>query len=82
MTISPFQKKSNNQSSAIDDHHTGSTTQTKEMGQQLARLEAMGGVNAIVPIEGIVFTYKGNVMKLTGTFAPVNQILGVLRYAR
>jgi len=42
----------------------------------------MGGFDTIVPIEGIVFTYGGNTYKLTGSFAPVNQILGVLKYAR
>ena len=46
------------------------------------RLNAIGGMDAIVPIEGVVFTYKGKVYKLTGTFAPVNQILGMLKYAR
>ena len=38
--------------------------------------------DAIVPTEGVVFTYGGNTYKLTGAFAPVNQILGVLKYAR
>jgi hypothetical protein len=49
---------------------------------QMNRLNAIGGMDAIVPIEGVVFTYKGKVYKLTGTFAPVNQILGMLKYAR
>ena len=31
---------------------------------------------------GVVFTYLGNTYKLTGAFAPINQILGVLKYAR
>jgi hypothetical protein len=29
-----------------------------------------------------VFVYKGQTFKLTGAFAPVNQILGVLKYSR
>ena len=41
------------------------------------RLEAIGGVNKIVPKEGIVFVYKGNTLKFTGVFAPINQILGL-----
>ena len=49
---------------------------------QLKRIERIGGFDSIVPIEGIVFTYGGNTYKLTGSFAPVNQILGVLKYAR
>jgi hypothetical protein len=44
---------------------------------ELERLEAIGGVNKIVPKEGIVFVYKGNTLKLTGVFAPINQILGL-----
>ncbi len=42
----------------------------------------MGGFDAIVPIEGVVFVFKGKTYKLTGAFAPVNQILGTLKYAR
>jgi hypothetical protein len=49
---------------------------------ELKRIERLGGFNAIVPAEGVVFTYRGNTYKLTGAFAPVNQILGVLKYAR
>lgn len=30
--------------------------------------------------EGIVFTYKGKMMKLTGSFAAINQILGGIKY--
>jgi hypothetical protein len=49
---------------------------------ELVRIQRLGGFEAIVPSEGIVFTYKGNTYKLTGAFAPVNQILGVLKYQR
>ena len=49
---------------------------------ELRRIERLGGFDAIVPSEGVVFTYGGNTYKLTGAFAPVNQILGVLKYAR
>ena len=47
---------------------------------QIEKLEAIGGANAIVPSEGLVFKYKGNLYKFTGAFAPVNQILGSLRF--
>ena len=47
---------------------------------QIEKLEAIGGLNAIVPSEGLVFKYKGNVYKFTGAFAPINQILGSLRF--
>ena len=49
---------------------------------ELKRIERLGGFESIVPAEGIVFTYQGNTYKMTGAFAPVNQILGVLKYAR
>ena len=44
---------------------------------ELQRLASIGGKDKIVPNEGIVFVYKGNTYKLTGTFAPLNQILGL-----
>jgi hypothetical protein len=57
-------------------------TTLRQLEIQLKRIERLGGFDAIVPAEGIVFTYQGNTYKLTGAFAPVNQILGVLKYAR
>jgi hypothetical protein len=53
-----------------------------KLESELKRIERLGGFDAIVPSEGVVFTYGGNTYKLTGAFAPVNQILGVLKYAR
>jgi len=47
---------------------------------QIEKLEAIGGSSAIVPSEGLVFKYKGNIYKFTGAFAPINQILGSLRF--
>ena len=49
---------------------------------ELGRIQRLGGFEAIVPSEGIVFVYRGHTYKLTGAFAPVNQILGVLKYSR
>ena len=49
---------------------------------QLDKLEALGGFDAVVPSEGLVFKYKGNTYKFTGAFAPVNQITGLLKYSR
>ena len=50
--------------------------------RQLDRIKRLGGFEKIVPIEGIVFTYGGRTFKLTGAFAPINQILGTLKYSR
>jgi len=69
--------------SLIKDLQTSDNPDTlKKLETQLRKIERMGGFDTIVPIEGIVFTYGGNTYKLTGSFAPVNQILGVLKYAR
>lgn len=48
--------------------------------QQLKRLNAIGGIESILPSEGIVFTYNNKLYKLTGAFAPVNRILGYLKF--
>jgi len=47
---------------------------------QIEKLQKIGGLNAIVPSEGIVFKYKGKVYKFTGAFAPINQILGSIKF--
>ena len=47
---------------------------------QLEKLEAIGGINSIVPSEGIVFKYQGKTYKFTGAFAPVNQITGLISF--
>ena len=49
---------------------------------QLDRLNSIGGFDAIVPSEGITFVFKKNLYKFTGTFAPINQIMGLFRYTR
>ena len=54
----------------------------EKLETELARLEDLGGADKIVPIEGIVFSYKGNTYKLTGAFAALNQILGIMKYSR
>ena len=48
--------------------------------RQLEKFEAIGGSQAIVPSEGIVFKYKNKMYKFTGAFAPINQILGLLTF--
>lgn len=53
-----------------------------KLRDQLKRINKLGGLDKLVPLEGIVFTYKGDTYKLTGAFAPANQILGMLKYIR
>ena len=56
---------------------SGDVSKIQKLKSELARLQSIGGKGKIVPNEGIVFVYKGNTYKLTGTFAPLNQILGI-----
>jgi hypothetical protein len=48
--------------------------------KQLKRIEGAGGINAIVPLEGIVFSFNGKTYKLTGAFAPINQLLNYFKF--
>lgn len=52
----------------------GSTAAQEKVEKNINRLQQLG--NKFNATEGIVFTYKGRRMKLTGSFACVNQILG------
>ena len=52
----------------------------QKLYKNLERLKAIGGTDAIAPSEGVVFQYKGGTYKLTGTFAPINQIMGIMRF--
>jgi len=61
---------------------TDDASQLSALERQLGRIQQLGGFGTIVPLEGIVFVYKGNTYKLTGSFAPINQILGMVRYQR
>lgn len=71
-------------SSAVDKiTASGEEKLIKKLSLELSRLEAAGGTGAIAPEEGITFFIndgKGDktLVKLTGTFAPVNQIIGLL----
>lgn len=57
---------------------TGDDDANQKMTKQLTRLEGIG-LNAT---EGIVFRYKGKLMKCTGSFAALNQLLGMKKFNR
>ena len=61
---------------------SGNPQQINKLKIELSRLNSLGGFDKIVPNEGIVFVYGGNTYKLTGAFAPLNQILGIFKYGR
>lgn len=47
------------------------------------QMKKLGSIeNLATPMEGVVFVHDGNAYKFTGSFAPVNQILGLVRYGR
>jgi hypothetical protein len=64
-----------------DVQKTGDPVKIKKLQQELERLNAVGGTDKIVPNEGIVFVGPNGVtMKLSGSFASLNQILGLMYY--
>lgn len=56
---------------------SGNEEQIYKVDYQLRRMR--GG---FLPIEGVVFNWNGRLMKLTGNFAPLNQIMGFNKFAR
>jgi len=61
---------------------SGDVNQIAKVEAELARLDRIGGVESIIPTEGMVFRYKGHTYKLTGTFAAINQLMGIIKYGR
>jgi len=58
---------------------TGDADKLAALQIQIERLESVG-IDKVVPSEGMVFIYNGKPYKFTGAFAPVNQILGTLKF--
>lgn len=52
----------------------------EELTRQMEKLKSAEGINT--PSEGFVFSWNGVTYKLTGNFAPANQILGMERFQR
>ena len=63
-----------------DVRKNGSAENNDKLTRQLNRLAELG--DKVNPAEGIVFSYQGKLMKLTGSFAPLNQILGSIKFAK
>lgn len=67
---------------------TGDMSLMKKLQKELNMIHKLGGLDNIVPSEGLTFTYtpegtdEQRIYKFTGIFAPVNQILGSLKFAR
>lgn len=60
----------------------GDEEDIKKLEIQLNRLTAVGGLENIVPTEGITFVYKGKLYKYTGIFSPIHQIRSILAYKK
>jgi hypothetical protein len=60
----------------------GDATDVEKLERQLSRVTAAGGLESIVPTEGITFIYKGKLYKYTGIFAPIHQIRSILAYKK
>jgi len=50
------------------------------LANQMAKLKSIESITS--PVEGVVFIWKGNAYKFTGSFAAANQILGLFKYSR
>lgn len=69
----------NDMNKVVNDIEIEASEDSKnKLMHQLERI----GDNKINPLEGIVFKYKGKLMKLTGSFGPLNQILGSIKFSR
>lgn len=61
-----------------DIRKSGDPDKINKLELELRRLNAIGGMDEIIPVEGIVFVYNNIPMKLTGKFAAINQILSIM----
>ena len=67
---------------------TGDLSLMDKLKTELKTIQKLGGLEEMIPSEGLTFTYtpKGEsvpkIFKLTAWFAPVNQILGSLKFSR
>lgn len=60
----------------------GDVSDVEKLERQLTRITAAGGLESIVPTEGITFIYKGKLYKYTGIFAPIHQVRSILAYKK
>lgn len=64
-----------------DVEKSGDPKKLEKLQLELRRLDAIGGIDKLVPNEGIVFEYEKDgelyTMKLTGAFASINQLNGL-----
>lgn len=64
--------------SAIES--SGDENAMQMLKTQMEKLKSVSNITS--PVEGVVFIYKGDAYKFTGSFAAANQILGLFKYGR
>jgi hypothetical protein len=60
----------------------GDEKDVEKLEVELSRVAAAGGLESIVPTEGITFVFKGKLYKYTGIFAPLHQIRSIIAYKK
>jgi hypothetical protein len=60
----------------------GGPDEIEKLEHELGRISAAGGLEGLVPTEGITFVFKGKLYKYTGIFAPLHQIRSMLAYKK
>ena len=63
-----------------DIKSNGTEDEVSKLERQLNRLKEIG--DTINSAEGVVFIYRGRLMKLTGSFGALNQIMGMRKFSR
>lgn len=53
-----------------------------KLERELERIQKLGGLEKMAGTEGITFYKNGRLYKLVGLFAPIGQLLGIIRYKR
>lgn len=66
----------------IDIQNSNDIAKINKLNWELERIAAIGGLDAIVPSEGITFVWNGKQYKYTGIFAALNKIRGMLVYGK
>lgn len=59
---------------------SGNKKDIKILKEESDRLDIAGGFPSINSNEGFVVDFKGNLIKITGSFSPVNKIINLLKY--
>ena len=59
-----------------------SEEEVEKLEHELSRISAAGGLDGLVPTEGITFIYKGKLYKYTGIFMAIHQIRSMLVYKK